>query len=86
MTELEFYYTTLLFDLQVARYTVENGALGAYPRTLRTMVRLLDEYYKDTVEIPYNELIETIYNDLDKEFQYIIDWLIEIGEWEPYNR
>lgn len=86
MTELEFYYTTLLFDLQVARYTVENGTLCAYPRTLRTMVRLLNEYYKDTVEIPYNELIETIYNDLDKEFQYIVDWLIEIGEWEPYYR
>ena len=86
MTELELYYTTLLFDLQVARYTVENGTLCAYPRTLRTMVRLLDEYYKDTVEIPYNKLIETIYNDLDKEFQYIVDWLIEIGEWEPYYR
>ena len=50
------------------------------------MVRLLDEYYKDTVEMPYNELIETIYNDLDEEFQYIVDWLIEIGEWEPYYR
>ena len=86
MTELQFYYTTLLFDLQVARYTVENGTLGAYPRTLRAMVRLLNEYYKDTVEIPYNKLIETIYNDLDKEFQYIVDWLIEIGEWEPYYR
>ena len=86
MTELEFYYTTLLFDLQVARYTVENGTLGAYPRTLRTIVRLLDEYYKDTVEMSYNELVETIYNDLDKEFQYIVDWLIEIGEWKPYYR
>lgn len=86
MTELEFYYTTLLFDLRVARYNVEKSSLSAYPRTLRTMVRLLNEYYEDTLEIALSDLIDSVYDDLDEEFQYIVEWLIEIGEWEPYNR
>ncbi len=87
MTKKEFYYTTVLFDLQVARYTLIHNGLMQYSRTARTMVKMLKEYYDDTLDLfmECDNYPET-YKQLDRYMQDIVDWLIEIGMWEPYNR
>ena len=87
MTTKELYYTTVLFDLQMARYTLTHNGPMRYSRTARTMVKLLQDYYSDTLDLFMDaETYPETYKQLDRYMQDIVDWLIEIGMWEPYNR